>query len=149
MFYVFTLIVLLVILMTFILAIYQRASLEQLFRDGRHISPILEYWLNENTNLIYISGNKQYDFIHENNSRYQLKTFTKNGMSFRPSNQIGSGRFSNQKDFENYCNTQTFVIASVVKFPVVKFKLVSGKYLLKTFPNGKIKPKEHDIIFPF
>ena len=49
-----------------------------------------------------------------------IKTFTKNGMSFRPSSQIGSGRKKNQKEFEDYCNTQTFIIASVIKFPIVK-----------------------------
>jgi len=29
-------------------------TLERLFKDGRYISPFLEYWLDQNTNLIYI-----------------------------------------------------------------------------------------------
>jgi len=105
--------------------------------------------LDQNTNLIYIPGNNKYDFIDDNNNRYQLKTFTKNGMSFRPSSQIGSGRKKNQKEFEDYCNTQTFIIASVIKFPIVKFKIVSGKHLITSFPNGKVKFEEHNVIFSF
>jgi len=125
-----------------------KLQLENLFKDGRYISPILEHWLDKNTNLIHVSGNKEYDFIDAYKNRYQLKTFTKYGLKFRPSRQLGSGRFRNQKEFENYCNTQTFIIASVIRFPVVKFKLLTGKFLIDRFPIGEITSKNHNFLFP-
>jgi len=103
--------------------------------------------LDENTNLTYISKNKSYDFIDEKHCSYQLKTFTENGLNFRPSNQVGSGRKFNRKEFEDYCNTQTFIIASIVKFPTVQFKLFSGAYLLEKFSSGKVGFTKHDDLF--
>jgi hypothetical protein len=105
-------------------------SLIKLFKDGRFISPFLESWLNQNTNLKSLIGNKTSDFYDENGLFYQLKVFTKYGLGFRPSSQIGSQRSYNQKKFEAYCESQTFILASVVHFPTVKFKLVLGTSLL-------------------
>lgn len=123
-------------------------QLIQMFRDGRYISPLLELWLDQNTNLIYIRGDKGHDFVDDNNKRYQLKTFTKNGMNFRPSAQIGGGRSQNSKKFEIYCKTQVFIIADVTKFPVVNFKIIKGEDLLKLFPGGKVTFKKLNVLFP-
>ena len=126
----------------------QKVSLEKLFQNGSYISPFLEHWLNQNTNLIQIPGNKKHDFVDEHGQYYQLKTFTKNGLKFRPSSQLGIGRTKNQKEFEEYCYSQMFIIASVVTFPIVKFKIFKGEYLLKTFKSGHITLKKYNVIFP-
>lgn len=125
-----------------------KLCLEQLFKNGARISPLLEEWLNQNTNLTLIPGNEKYDFFDEYENPYQLKTFTKNGLKFRPSSQLGIGRVHDQKKFEEYCYSQRFLIASVVKFPVVEFRVFKGEYLLNSFPSGSISFKKHNILFP-
>lgn len=124
-------------------------SLVQLFKNGSNISPFLAYWLNENTNLILIPGNKKACFIDENNKFYQLKTFTESGTTFRPSIQQGGGRYANQQRFKDYCRTRSFILASVVKFPIVKFKIFSGEFLLETYPSGNITFDQQNTIFDF
>jgi hypothetical protein len=119
-----------------------QSELELMFTDGRFISPILARWLHYNTNLVIPPKEKSGLFIDESNNFYRLKCLTKHGLNFRPSSQLGIGRVLNQIEFEEYCNTQTFIIANVINFPVVEFKLIKGKDLLKSFPTGKLGPKE-------
>jgi hypothetical protein len=107
--------------------------------------------LVENTNLTLNTRNQTYSLIDGNNNRYKLKILSKQQIYLSFPGQRGNMYFpnTNQEKYEKYYNTQTFIIASIVKFPVVKFKLIKGNSLLKNFPTGKIKPSEHNIIFPY
>jgi hypothetical protein len=123
-------------------------SLELMFKDGRYVSPFLEWWLDQNTNLTLIKGNKKSDFFDENKIHYQLKTFTRNGMNFRPSSQIGTGRSKDQESFEEYCRSQSFIVGNITKFPVVEFRVFTGVYLLDTFKFGVVPFNQSNILFP-
>ena len=120
----------------------------KLFRDGRFVSPFLEHWLEQNTNLQLLSGNRTNDFVNSEGSFYQLKTFTKYGLNFRPSFQKGSQRIFNQESFELYCKSQLFIIASIVDFPIVRFRVFKGATLLKRYKLGRVPVKMHNSLFP-
>ena len=49
------------------------------------------------------------------------------------------------------CDTHNFIIASVIQFPTVKFRLFNGKSLYEAYikKQGKIPMKDHNKVFNF
>ncbi len=123
------------------------ANLREIFKDGRAFSHLIEPWLAVNYPLTHITGCKQYDFVDNENIKYDQKTFTKGGCNFMPSNMIGEGRTFNKEIFEEKAKQLMYIIVSNIHFPEIKIKFVSGIDLLINYPNGKIPLKDFDKFF--
>ena len=122
-------------------------TLLTMFKDGRVCSRFMEEWIDRNTNLTRVSGNKYYDFTDKKDKKYQQKLFTKYGCKFIPSSHQGTGRSFDEESFSKYATSQHFIITGVRDFPLVQFKLVSGKSLKDSYPKGIIEPKQYDSFF--
>lgn len=123
--------------------------LNEILKDGRAFSHFIEPWLETKYPLVWIRGCKQYDFKDKNDAEilYDEKTFTKGGLKFMPSYMIGSQRTFDKKVFEEKTKRLIFCIVSNINFPEIKVKFVKGEELLKSYPTGKIKLKDHDKFF--
>ena len=71
------------------------------FKDGRWASTLLERYIPMvYPELTWVPGNKDHDHIDSQGNLYDLKCFTKGGLKFMPSNQIGAKRcFDKDVDF--------------------------------------------------
>lgn len=122
--------------------------LYEFFKDGRNASFMLEeqltHWFPE---LTRIEGNKDHDHIDEEGNLYDAKNFTKNGLNFMPSNQIGAGRkFDPEASYEK-ANKLIYICCDIVDFPRVRIVFKQGSELIKTNPNCKIPKTEREVLF--
>jgi hypothetical protein len=126
-----------------------QTKLNDIYKDGRAFSHLIEPWLEENYPLKHIRGCKQYDFTDTNDEgiKYDAKTFTRRGCYFVPSNMIGEGRTFNKKIFEEKAKNLIYIIVSNVHFPEIKIKFVKGSELIKQYPKGKISENDFDKFF--
>jgi len=122
-------------------------ALTRLIQDGRVGSWIFEEWIQENTNLTRINGQKRFDFVDDEGVKYQQKMFTKNGCKLLPSDQQGIGRCFNKIDYENYLMSQWFIIIGIKMFPIVHVKIFHGKILLERYPEGVITTGKYKSFF--
>ena len=122
--------------------------LYEFFKDGRNASFMLEeqliHWFPK---LTRIEGNKDHDHIDENDTKYDAKNFTKNGLSFMPSNQIGAGRKFNSVKAYQKANKLIYICCDIIDFPKVRVVFKSGVDLVKNFPNCKIYITNREVLF--
>lgn len=120
----------------------------ELFRDGRHISPFLErqlcYWFPE---IHHITGNKDHDHEDEFGNQYDLKNFTKNGLKFCPSNQIGAGRYIDKEKASVSANKLIYILADIIEYPKIRIRFVKGNLLMSAYPKFTIPLKDREKIF--
>lgn len=125
-----------------------RAALIRIFKDGRYVSPLIEehltIWF---PGLTRIEGNKDHDHVDKKGIIYDAKNFTKNGMMFMPSNQIGASRKYDPKITEQKANKLIYICCDVVDFPDVKVRFIPGKQLIKSYPKAKVPYGERDSFF--
>tara|TARA_Y100000593_G_scaffold93149_1_gene186999 strand:+ start:110 stop:568 length:459 start_codon:yes stop_codon:yes gene_type:complete len=121
-----------------------------IFTDGRHCSPFLERqlaaWFE---GLTHITGNKPYDLIDEQGRKYDAKNFTKKGLKFMPSGQIGTGRKYDydkcRKKIEE--NKMTYIACDITEFPKVRVRFLDGSELLKEYPKAQVPFKDREVLF--
>jgi len=120
-----------------------------IMKDGRVFSHLIEKWISLEYPLEHIEGCQAYDFIDGNfpETKYDEKTFTKNGCKFCPSNMLGQGRVFDREIFEEKTKKLIFCIVSNVNFPIIKIRFVRGIELLQRYQNGIIPFREHDDFF--
>jgi hypothetical protein len=120
-------------------------QINDIFRDGRVFSHLIEPWLANEYNLTHIKGCKGYDFVDNSNPdiRIDEKTFTKGGLSFTPSNMKGQGRIFNREVFNEKARKLRYCCVSNINFPEIKIKFIDGTELLEEYPNGNIPLKDH------
>ena len=82
----------------------------------------------------------RYDLVDKNDPsiKYEVKTFTKGGCNFCPSNMLGQGRTFDNTVFVEKTKKLIFCITSNIHFPEVKIKFIHGTDLINNYPNGKI-----------
>ena len=118
------------------------------FKDGRCCSwfmePQITKWFPE---LARVPGNKDHDHIDTNGVKYDAKNFTKHGLKFKPSNQIGSGRKFNESIAHQKANELIYICCDIVDFPSIRVRLARGTDLIKVYPNCEIKFKEREEFF--
>jgi hypothetical protein len=126
-----------------------REVLDKLFKDGRHISPFMEYLVAQEFGLTHIPGCKGYDMVDPRNPeiKYEQKMFTANGCKFMPSSMIGTKRTFDQTIFAEKAAKLIYVIVSNIAFPDVKIRFVTGIDMLARYPNGIIPYADHDMFF--
>tara|TARA_R110001592_G_scaffold82734_1_gene244976 strand:- start:899 stop:1240 length:342 start_codon:yes stop_codon:yes gene_type:complete len=88
--------------------------------------------------LTRVRGNKSYDHIDENGVKYDAKNFTKNGLQFAPSSQIGAGRKFNESLAHQKAKVMVYICCDIVDFPKIRVKFAKGSDLIKSYPNCKI-----------
>jgi hypothetical protein len=120
----------------------------EVLMDGRFSSPFLERqlvkWFPE---LTHVTGNKDHDHYDQNGNLYDAKNFTKNGLKFKPSNQLGQGRTFDKQIAHTKAKKLIYICCDVVEFPKIRVRFISGSQLIKTYPLCEIPKKDREVIF--
>ena len=126
----------------------KQERLYEFFKDGRNASFMLEeqliHWFPE---LTRVEGNKDHDHIGENGVKYDAKNFTKGGLNFIPSNQIGAGREYDEVIAYEKANKLVYICCDIVDFPKVRVIFKSGKDLVKDFPKCRVTKTNREVLF--
>lgn len=113
------------------------------FKDGRWASTLLEHYIPiEYPELTWVSGNKDHDHIDAQGNLYDLKCFTKGGLKFMPSNQIGAKRSFNKDVAYEKANRLTYICCDITEFPIVSIKFAKGCDLVAKYPRCSIPFKD-------
>lgn len=117
-----------------------KGELIENLKDGRCCSwfmePQLVKWFPQ---LTRVKGNKDHDHIDNNGVRYDAKNFTKGGLTFMPSNQMGAGRKFNESVAYEKAKDLVFICCDIVEFPKIRIRFERGSDLIRKFPKYKIK----------
>jgi hypothetical protein len=120
----------------------------EIFKDGRVASHFLErqltIWF---PTLTHIKGCKDHDHIDADGVKYDAKNFTKRGLIFMPSNQMGAGRKFNESVAHEKAKKLIFICCDIVDFPIVRVKFADGAELAKQYPTCKIKKGDREEFF--
>ena len=123
-------------------------ELNKLFQDGRFAAPFLEIqltkWFSE---LTHVPGNKGHDHVGKNGELYDAKNFTKNGLKFKPSNQLGQGRTFIAEIAHEKANKLIYICCDIVEFPKLRVKFVQGSELVKEYPKCEISKTNREIFY--
>ena len=126
----------------------KQERLYEFFKDGRNASFMLEeqliHWFPE---LTRVEGNKDHDHIGENGVKYDAKNFTKGGLNFMPSNQIGAGREYDEVIAYEKANKLVYICCDIVDFPKVRVIFKSGKDLVEYFPKCRVTKTNREVLF--
>ena len=126
----------------------KQERLYEFFKDGRNASFMLEeqliHWFPE---LTRVEGNKDHDHIGENGVKYDAKNFTKGGLNFMPSNQIGAGREYDVVIAYEKANKLVYICCDIIDFPKVRVIFKSGKDLVKDFPKCRVTKTNREVLF--
>ena len=122
--------------------------LYEFFKDGRNASFMLEeqlvHWF---TDLTRVEGNKDHDHFDSKGVLYDAKNFTKGGLKFMPSNQLGAGRKFNESVAHTKAGKLIYICCDIVDFPKVRVIFKSGKDLIKSYPKCSIPKKDRELLF--
>jgi len=123
-------------------------TLDDHFKDGRWASPILERLIPRiYRELTWVSGNQDHDHIDVDGNLYDLKCFTKNGLKFMPSSQIGTKRSFDKEVAHGKANNLTYICCDITQFPIVTVKFAKGCDLIVKYPNCAIPFKDRTVFF--
>ena len=126
----------------------KQERLYEFFKDGRNASFMLEeqliHWFPE---LTRVEGNKDHDHVGENGVKYDAKNFTKGGLNFMPSNQIGAGRKFDSIIAYEKANKLVYICCDIVEFPKVRVIFKNGKDLVKDFPKCRVTKTNREVLF--
>jgi hypothetical protein len=119
-----------------------------IMKDGRFSSPFIERWLAlKFKGLTHITGNKDHDHVDEYGNLYDAKNFTKGGLQFKPSNQIGANRKFNKEIAYEKAQKLIYICCDIIDFPKLRVRFVEGKILSEQFPLCHIPFKKRDFLF--
>ena len=119
--------------------------------DGRRVSFMIERRLarkNPGWQLAPSEG-AGYDLLDPAGGKWEVRSITRSGVYFNPSNQVGSGRTFNERGFqEKLKEVKGFILSDIVEFPTVNVYVVPvenvlrwhRKYLLGT--NARVSRKK-------
>jgi hypothetical protein len=128
-------------------------ELNKLFQDGRFAAPFLELqltkWFSE---LTHVPGNKDHDHIGKDHTGkidilYDLKNFTKHGLKFKPSNQLGQGRTFNAEIAHEKANKLIYICCDIVEFPKLRVKFIQGSELVKQYPKCEVSKTKREAFY--
>ncbi len=125
-----------------------KVRIHEFFKDGRVASFFLEeqlpHWFPE---LTRIEGNKDHDHVDTHGRKYDAKNFTKGGLRFMPSNQMGAGRKFNALVAHKKANKLIYICCDIVEFPKVRVKFVKGSELIKEYPKCSVPKSKREVLF--
>ena len=124
------------------------AAMNEIYQDGRVASHLLEpqlvHWFPE---LTHIKGCKDHDHIDQSGQKYDAKNFTKRGMQFKPSNQIGTGRKFNYEAMVEKADGMIYIACDIVDFPQIRVVFKEGLDLVDEYPTGKVSENKRGVLF--
>lgn len=98
------------------------ADVREYLTDGRRVSFIIERrlkWENPGWKLAPSEG-AGYDLLDPDGNMWEVRSITRQGVYFNPSNQVGSGRVFNEDGFTaKLSGIKGFILSDIVEFPVV------------------------------
>lgn len=102
--------------------------------DGRRVSFIIErrlMWENPGWKLAPSEG-AGYDLLDPDGGMWEVRSITRQGVYFNPSNQVGSGRKFNEDGFQlKMSGIKGFILSDIVAFPVVDVYVVPVQNVLR------------------
>lgn len=102
--------------------------------DGRRVSFIIErrlMWENPGWELAPSEG-AGYDLLDPDGGMWEVRSITRQGVYFNPSNQVGSGRTFNEGGFQQKLSgIKGFILSDIVGFPVVDVFVVPVENVLR------------------
>lgn len=102
--------------------------------DGRRVSFIIErrlMWENPGWKLAPSEG-AGYDLLDPEGGMWEVRSITRQGVYFNPSNQVGSGRIFNEQGFQaKLAGIKGFILSDIVGFPVVDVFVVPVENVLR------------------
>lgn len=102
--------------------------------DGRRVSFIIERrlkWENTGWKLAPSEG-AGYDLLDPEGGMWEVRSITRQGVYFNPSNQVGSSRSFNEERFQlKLSGIKGFILSDIVKFPVVDVFVVPVENVLR------------------
>lgn len=120
----------------------------EILSDGRYSAPLLEIQLCKwFPSLTHVKGNKDHDHIDQHGNIYDAKNFTKGGMNFMPSNQIGSGRKLNPEIAIEKSNKLIYICVDITQLPNIKIIFKNGKELAANYKKFKVPFNKKDELF--
>lgn len=102
--------------------------------DGRRVSFIIErrlMWENPGWKLAPSEG-AGFDLLDPDGGMWEVRSITRQGVYFNPSNQVGSGRKFNEDGFQlKMKSIKGFILSDIVNFPVVDVYVVPVENVLR------------------
>jgi hypothetical protein len=124
------------------------SRLLELYKDGRvaaiMVEEALTHWFSE---LTRIEGNKDHDHVDREGRKFDAKCFTKHGLNFRPSNQMGAGRKFNEAIAHQKASELIYTCCGITDFPRVRVKFVEGSNLVQQYPSCSIPKGQREVFF--
>lgn len=111
-----------------------RDDVREYLTDGRRVSFIIERrlkWENPGWQLAPSEG-AGYDLLDPDGGMWEVRSITRQGVYFNPSNQVGSGRRFNEDGFQlKMSGIKGFILSDIVGFPVVDVFVVPVANVLR------------------
>lgn len=109
-------------------------DIREYLTDGRRVSFIIERrlkWENPGWTLAPSEG-AGYDLLDPDGGMWEVRSITRQGVYFNPSNQVGSGRKFNEDGFQlKMSGIKGFILSDIVGFPVVDVYVVPVDNVLR------------------
>jgi len=102
--------------------------------DGRRVSFMIERRLaREHPGWqLAPSEGAGYDLLDPAGGKWEVRSVTKSGVYFNPSNQVGSGRIFSEQGFQEKLNEiKGFILSDIVEFPTVYVYVVPVENVLR------------------
>ena len=116
-----------------------QTSVHNYFTDGRRASFLIERRLkyeNEGWELALSEGDS-YDLKDPEGGRWELRSVTRFGVFFTPSNQVGFGRSYDEDAFMDKLHyVEGFILADIMRFPVVDVFTVPVDNVMRWYNKG-------------
>lgn len=90
---------------------------------------------------------KSKTYIDDNSHNYLVRCFTRDGMRFMPSNQLGVGRKYNYNATRDNSSNTTIIACDISEFPTVNIKFLNARSLLAEYTDAVIHYKDRELIF--
>lgn len=109
--------------------------------DGRRASFIIERrltWEHEGWRLAPSEG-AGYDLLDPDGGLWEVRSVTRSGVYFNPSNQVGSGRSFDEAGFMTKLQAvRGFILSDIVGFPSVDVFVVPVEHVVQWYRSGRL-----------
>lgn len=113
-----------------------KEDVREYLTDGRRVSFIIERrlkWENQGWQLATSEG-AGYDLLDPDGGMWEVRSITRQGVYFNPSNQVGSGRTFNEDGFLTKLKSiKGFILSDIVGFPIVDVFVVPVENVLRWY----------------
>lgn len=116
------------------------------FTDGRRASFVIErriaYEVLHGSRPD--SEGEEYDIIDKDGNKWEVRSITKGGIYFCPSNMVGKGRKFNLAGFLVKLNQiKGYIVADITQFPNVPFWIIPKEYVKRWWDSKELGKNSH------